>query len=65
MKNQKNIIDIFGSNEQTIKTRIFTFYYYLMKKPTFNVLLFSIFMFIETIQILSYAFSDRVIITLI
>jgi len=58
MENIKS--DLFQNDEQTIKTRVFTFYYYLMKKPTYNILIFSIFMFIETVQILSYAFSDPV-----
>jgi len=60
MENQKSTVDILSTNKETIKTRIFTFYYYLMKKPTFGVILYSLFMFIETIQILSYAFSDPV-----
>ena len=59
-RKNKTILDLFSNYNKGVKTRIFTFYYYLMKKATFNVIIYCIFMFFETVQILSYAFSDPV-----
>jgi hypothetical protein len=46
--------------EYNIKTRVFTYFFYVLQKKYVNVFLCILFMFIESLQFISFAFSEPV-----
>ncbi len=60
-KNNKLNKELSTTEEITLKSKLFTYFYYVLKKKDINLLLCSIFLIFETIQFISYAFSDPVI----
>ncbi len=60
-KNNKLNKELSTTEEVTLKTKLFTYFYYVLNKKDINILLTTIFLIIETIQFISYAFSDPVI----
>jgi len=59
-KNNKLNKELSTNDEVTLKTKLFTYFYYVLKKKDINILLCTIFLILETIQFISYAFSDPV-----
>ena len=58
-KNQKNNKDLIQtSDEMNGKEKIFNFFYNVIKKKNLNVFIICLLIIIETIQIISYGFSD-------
>ncbi len=64
-KNNKLNKELSTSEEVSIQFRIFSFYYYVLKKKDNNLLICILLLILETIQMLSYAFSEPVIYYLI
>lgn len=58
LKSQK---DIFNEEETKIKFRLFLFYSEVLKKKQVNILITSILLIIETIQMVSYAFTEPLV----
>ncbi len=48
------------SDEVSMNQRIFTFYFYVLRKKDINLLLCVLFLILETLQMISYAFSEPV-----
>lgn len=59
-KNNKLNKELSATEDITLKTKLFTYFYYVLKKKDINILLCTIFLFFETIQLISFAFSDPV-----
>ncbi len=59
-KNNKLNKELSTSDEVSMQQRIFTFYYYVLRKKDINLLFIVIFLILEAIQIISFAFSDPV-----
>ena len=58
-KSQKINKEIIQTNDElTTKTKLFNFFYNVLKRKDFNVFITSLLLIIETIQVISYAFSD-------
>ncbi len=58
-KNQKNHREILQSNNDiTIKIKLFNFFYHILKRKDFNPLIICILIFLETMQIMSYGFTN-------
>ena len=58
-KSQKINKEIIQTNDElTTKTKLFNFFYNVLKRKDFNVFVTSLLLIIETIQVISYAFSD-------
>ncbi len=58
-KNQKNTKDLIQtSDEMNNKEKIFNYFYNILKKKDINVFIICLLIIIETIQIISYGFSD-------
>ncbi len=59
-KNNKMNKELSTSDEVSMQQRIFNFYYYVLRKKDINLLLCVLFLILETLQIISFAFSDPV-----
>ena len=57
-KNSKLSKDMNASEEVPIKTRIFAFFYYVLRKKDISLLICVIYLILESLQLISYAFSD-------
>ncbi len=58
-KNKKNNKEIIPTNdEMTNKINLFNFFYNVLKKKDFNVIVTCLLLLMETIQIISYGFSE-------
>jgi hypothetical protein len=60
-KNNKLNKELSSLEEISIQQRIFTFYYYVLKKKDINLVLCSFLLILESLQVISYAFSPPVI----
>jgi hypothetical protein len=59
-KNNKLNKELSTSDEILMNQRIFNFYYYVLRKKDLNLLLCVLFLILETLQMISYAFSEPV-----
>jgi hypothetical protein len=57
-KNSKLSKELNSNEEVNLKTRLFQFFYYVLRKKDINLLLATIFLILESFQLISYAFSD-------
>jgi hypothetical protein len=59
---EKNKInkELSSIEEYNIKTRLFTYFFYVLQKKDVNVFLCILFMLIESLQFISFAFSEPV-----
>ena len=60
-KNNKLSKELSTTEEISLKTKLFTFFYYVLKKKDINIFLCTIFLILETLQFVSYSFSDPVL----
>ena len=56
-KNQKMNKDLSNSEEITITIKIFHFFYYVLRKKDINMFLCCFLLLLETLQMISYAFT--------
>ena len=57
----KNKLNKDTTNEDiNLKFRIFNFFFYVLKKRDLSIFLCALFIILETIQLISYAFSEPV-----
>jgi len=56
-KNSKLSKELNANEQVSLKTRVFCFFYYVLKKKDINLLVCVIFLLLEMIQLISYAFS--------
>ena len=59
-KNNKLSKELSTTDDISLKTRIFSFFYYVLKKKDINILLCTLFLILEMIQLISFAFSTPV-----
>ncbi len=59
-KNNKHNKELSALDEVPLKLRLFNFYYFVLKKKDINMLFCALLLILETIQIISFAFSDPV-----
>jgi hypothetical protein len=59
-KNNKLNKELTTSDEVLMNQRIFNFYYFVLRKKDLNLFLCVLFLILETLQMISYAFSDPV-----
>ena len=58
-KNKKNNKEIIQTNEEmTNKIKLFNFFYNILKKKDFNIIVTCLLIILETIKIISYGFSE-------
>ena len=57
-KNSKLNKDTYNTEELTLKYKIFNFFFYVLRKKDINMFLCSILLLLETLQLISYAFSE-------
>jgi len=58
-KNKKNNKEIIQTNEEmTTKIKLFNFFYNILKKKDFNIVVTCLLIILETIQVISYGFSE-------
>ena len=56
-KNTKSNKDISITEDVSLKTKIFTFYFYVLRKRDINLFISSFLLLLETLQLISYAFT--------
>jgi hypothetical protein len=56
-KNNKLSKELNANEDVGLKTRIFCFFYYVLKKKDINLILCLVFLFLEMFQLISFAFS--------
>ena len=56
-KNAKSNKDISITEDVSLKTKIFTFYFYVLRKRDINLFISSFLLLLETLQLISYAFT--------
>ncbi len=56
-KNPKLSKDLNSNDEVTLKTKIFNFYYLVLRKKDINMFFCSLLLILETFQLISYSFS--------
>jgi hypothetical protein len=59
-KNNKLNKELSSMEEISIQQRIFTYYYYVLKKKDINLVICSLLLILESIQVISFAFSEPV-----
>lgn len=57
-KNSKLNKELNSQEEASFKARLFAFFYYVLKKKDINLFLCCLFLILETIQLISFAFSE-------
>ena len=57
-KNPKFSKDLNVIDEVNLKTKIFNFYFFVLRKKDFNIFICSLLLIIETFQLISYSFSE-------
>ena len=57
-KNSKNNKDIAITEDVSLKTKIFTFFFYILRKRDINLFFSSFLLFLETLQLISYSFTS-------
>lgn len=57
---KKSNKDLTSNDEITIKNRLYLFFFYALKKRDITFFLSTVFMVFETIQLVSFAFSEPV-----
>ena len=57
-KNPKFSKDLNVIDEINVKTKIFNFYFFVLRKKDFNIFICSLLLIIETIQLISYSFTE-------
>ena len=60
IKNQKLNRDLTQTEKLEIKNNLFYLFYHINKKKDMNILICCFYIFIETFQIISFAFSEPV-----
>ena len=56
-KNPKLSKDLNSNDEVTLKTKIFNFYYLVLRKKDINMFFCSLLLILETFQLISYSFT--------
>ena len=56
-KNQKLGKDLNVADEVSIKTKIFNFYFFVLRKKDINIFFCSLLLILETLQLISFSFS--------
>ena len=57
-KNQKLGKDLNVADEVSIKTKIFNFYFFVLRKKDINMFFCSLLLILETLQLISFSFSE-------
>ena len=57
-KNSKLSKELNTSDEVGLRTRLFQFFYYVLRKKDINLVMCAIFLILESLQLISYAFSE-------
>jgi hypothetical protein len=59
-KNNKLNKELSSSEEVSLQAKIFSFYFYVLKKKDINMFFVILLLILETLQIISFAFSPPV-----